>query len=96
MTRRAAQEALKSLMSDISERCYYAGWMFGTEFVLWQALVEGPRTWGHGTITEEDIATLNDLAQRTGGWIAWDESTEETFLPMPKWLELYSAHREAT
>ena len=83
-------------MSDISERCYYAGWMAGTEFVLWKTVVEGPQVWGHGTITEEDIATLHHLAQTTGGWIAWDENTEETFLPMPQWLQLYSAHNENT
>lgn len=85
------QKQLKHLMSEISERCYHAGWLERTEFVLWKAVVEGPINWGQGRVDEADIAALKRLADRTDGWIAWDESLEEMFVPMEQWLQIYSA-----
>lgn len=86
-----AAEQLRDLMSDISERCWYAGWLEGTEFVLWGAVTGGARTWGHGTITEEDIARLEALSEIAGGWIAWnDDRDEEECVPMEEWLDRYA------
>ncbi|MDQ6722001.1 MAG: hypothetical protein M3003_14560 [Candidatus Dormibacteraeota bacterium] len=63
--------SLAQLMSDISERCYYAGWEHGTEQVLWAALRDGPRQWGVDAIRAEDLSLLEQLSEQSGGWIAY-------------------------
>ncbi len=35
-----SQRRLRDLMSSISERCYSAGWMDGTDFRLWQFVAD--------------------------------------------------------
>lgn len=82
-------EQLMNLMSEISERCWNAGWLMHTEFVLWKAVQEGPIHWGHGTITAEDIARLKQLADLTDGWIVWDDTDGKVFISMEQWLNIY-------
>ena len=76
-------------MSAISERCWHAEWLDGTEFVLWKAVTGGPLRWGQGEVSAEDIALLRRLSEAAGGWIVWDDERGETFLPMSEWLQLY-------
>lgn len=82
---------LARLMSDISERCYSAGWMHGTEEVLWCAVQEGPLRWGHGDVTAQDIAMLKALSTAAGGWVVWDVTTRGTSVPMAEWLNSHGA-----
>lgn len=44
----AAATLLARLMSDISEDCWCAGWMSGTEFALWKAVQTGDGIVGIG------------------------------------------------
>jgi hypothetical protein len=80
---------LKALMSDISERCWCAGWLVDTEYVLWDAVINGPiQRWGQDEITEEDTAALKVLSDEIGGWIGWkDEKMEPSYVPMSEWLK---------
>ena len=95
MNARIAQKLLAEKMSDISERCWYAGWLFGTEYILWQAVLEGPQRWGHSTITDEDIATLKALAKEAGGWIMFNDlgPEDELFVPQDRWEQIYANWR---
>lgn len=89
----AVAKELMIYMSDLSEEAYYAGWMLNLEYDLWQAVVDGPRSYGHMIIDEKHIAKLKDLSNRCGGWIVFgeptDNVTEETFVPMQQWLQMY-------
>jgi hypothetical protein len=76
--------ALYELMSDISEECWCAGWMSGTEYRLWQ-LVEGDpdRSWGMEKVSHGNIQLLKDLRDRSKGWWKWDENPE--FIGLDQW-----------
>lgn len=85
------QKHLADTMSDISERCYYAGWMLHLEYVLWNAIETGPRPYGHGEITEADIKLLTSLAELTGCWIMFHDEFDEMAIDLPSWRAVYQA-----
>jgi hypothetical protein len=82
--------ALATLMSAISERCYAASWKHGTEFVLWDAVRNGPRDWGRDRITAEDLERLSDLSRATGGWITNSFDSPARFVTATEFAELAS------
>ena len=84
---------LADYMAELSESAYYAGWMQGLEFELWKAVVEGPMCYGHLEITAKHISTLRRLSDACGGWIYFDDETEETFVSLEDWRRQYSEHR---
>lgn len=67
-----AARALELAMSEISERCYCAGWMSGLEVSLWE-MVHHPDQRGYGMCTKEDVDTelLGALSDAAGGWVTW-------------------------
>lgn len=81
---------LAELMSGLSEEAYCAGWMHGLEFELWEAVINGPREYGRLQITLDHIAQLRRLSSAAGGWIAFDETEEESLLPMDEWKLRFS------
>jgi len=86
----ALRWALYSRMSDISEACWAAGWMQGTEYALWRAVTTGePQTWGAGIIEQEDIDALRELAELAGGWWRRVEHKPE-FVPLAEWRAHYA------
>jgi hypothetical protein len=87
-------QALTDYMSELSESAYYAGWMSGLEFELWRAVVDGPRRYGVLDITAEHIAELRRLSKACGGWIYFDDETEETFASLDDWRRRYAEHSE--
>lgn len=80
---------LMNYMSDLSEEAYHAGWMMNLEYDLWQAVVDGPRSYGQMIIEKECIEKLKELSHRCGGWIVFDDEKEETFVPSEQWLKIY-------
>ena len=86
----AASKTLTDYMSELSEEAYFASWMDGLEFALWRAVLEGPRQYGRLDITPEHIVRLRELSDSCGGWIYFDESTEQTFIPASNWDKMYS------
>jgi len=84
------QRALADCMSALSERAYYAGWMAGLEYALWQ-LVRGERTdYGHLTFSAEDARNLRHLSEACNGWIVFDDAREEAWVPLSEWESRFS------
>ncbi|PZR38946.1 MAG: hypothetical protein DI538_08220 [Azospira oryzae] len=79
------ERRLAELMSDISARCYGAGWMSGLEYVLWDAVVCGPRNYGQGEITGDDLNRLIQVSDKTNSWILFDHELEEVSIPLDEW-----------
>lgn len=79
------ERQLAEFMSELSERCYSAGWMEDLEYVLWDAVVSGPRDYGHGTITRDDINKLVQTSDKVNSWILFDNELEEISVPLDKW-----------
>jgi len=72
-------------MSDLSEECYCAGWMSGSEDVIPElcrrALATGvSQHWGHGEVTPETARKLTELAERAGAW-ADLHPQDDTYVP---------------
>jgi hypothetical protein len=75
-------ELLKRLgdtMSDVSQRCYCAGWMGDTtpaiERLCRAALrTNQPQPWGYEELSVAEAAKLWELAEQIGGWAEpdWD------------------------
>jgi hypothetical protein len=86
------QRALVDLMSDISERCYCAGWLGGLEYILWHMLTDpaASREFGMGVVEDEEIADLRAISEEIGGWICWQHHAPcgERFVPMAEWLKM--------
>jgi len=81
---------LAKYMSEISERCYCAGWMMGLEYTLWYAMLrEAPFHYGQGQISERDLEALKWLSDMAGGWIVWDDTHGETFISLEEWKERF-------
>jgi hypothetical protein len=85
-----AQRRLADFMSELSEEAYYAGWMFELEYALWQAVLDGRSEYGRLELTEEHRTRLQQLSDGCGGWIVYDERTEETWLALAEWVERFA------
>lgn len=83
------QLLLEECMSDISERCHSAGWMQDLEYVLWDAILNGPRKYGHHVITQTDIEKLKELSKDANAWIIYDEEEEETAIDLLEWKQKF-------
>lgn len=87
MSPEAAQ--LAQYMSDLSEEAYCAGWMQDLEYDLWTAVVRGSRPYGRLQISDEQIAHLGRLSAECSGWIYFDDTTGETWIPLNRWRSKY-------
>ncbi len=77
--------ALRDAMSDLSERCYCAGWLIGCEVTLWKAWERAPFKWGMGTVETADAEELRGLHERAGGWWSAAEQYPPLFVPTDAW-----------
>ena len=92
------QRDLRDLMSDASERMWFAGWFDETEYRLW-AFMSNPDDdgqWGRETIPVSLRFELRELSQRIGGWIYYHsggtlEEWGERFITTAEWLPMFSA-----
>jgi hypothetical protein len=82
--------ALATYMSDLSEEFWCAGWMRDLEFMLWSA-IEGKEGDASLTLTRRQLATLKSLSNACKGWIVFRRDTQETFVSMPEWMQLFAA-----
>lgn len=82
-----AAERLRSLMSDLSEDCYCAGWLSGCEHELWGFMTNGPGEWGLSFVSQRDADELRHLSDKAGGWWTWSDAlVGNAFVPMAEWL----------
>lgn len=86
--------ALNSLMSEISEDHYCAGWLGGLEYDLWKIVQGGNREFGFGDIAESRVTELKRLSEKAGGWWYYDEENGETFIPMDAWIAMFSREKQ--
>ena len=86
----ADQKILANFMSEISERCFSAGWMKDLEYVLWDALTTGPRKYGQDAISQNDITKLKSYCINADGWIIFDDNLEETGLSINEWSHRFN------
>jgi len=89
-----AAKTLMKYMLDISEKAYHTGWVDHLEYVLWYAVVNGPMAYGHYQITEEDISTLRKLSYSCEGWIYFNESIGESWVPINEWQDIFTKNVE--
>jgi hypothetical protein len=82
--------ALATYMSDLSEEFWCAGWMRDLEFMLW-SVIEGGEADASLTLTRDQLATLKSLSNACKGWIVFRRDTQETFVSMPEWMQLFAA-----
>ncbi len=86
------QTQLYDFMSELSERCYFAGWVDGTEFRLWEFMTDPQDNgdWGHSSIPNDARQELKRLSERVGGWTYFGDDGP-TFEPATKWLRTFAA-----
>lgn len=89
-----AQRRLAEFMSEVSEEAYYAGWMVGLEYALWEALLEGRSKYGRLELTDEHRRRLRQLSDECGGWIVFDERVDETWVPISEWQRRFAVWQQ--
>ena len=81
----AEMRELYETMSDISEDCYYAGWMHGLEYAIWGALQDGDRRYGVGEMDAGQLEKVRQLSASLNGWIIWFDDDDDASLPVDEW-----------
>ena len=89
-----AQAELERYMSDLSEEAYCAGWMQGLEYALWEVVLGELGEYGRLVLSQEHRMRLRNLSQACGGWIVFDDESEETWIPTAEWEQRFSAWRK--
>jgi len=84
------QLSLAEYMSELSEETYYAGWMEGIEYLLWQVALGEFSDYGHATFTTEHANRLRHLSEACGGWIIFDDEREEVWISDAEWKRRFS------
>ena len=81
-------------MSDLSEEAYCAGWMQGLEYALWEVVVGERGEYGRLVMSLEHRTRLRALSVACGGWIVFDDETEETWIATAEWEQRFLAWRQ--
>ena len=93
-----ARIELLSLMAELSERIWCAGWLTGLERKLWSLVRDDEHAADlDQTGYEDKIARLGQLSYRAGGWWVWDDDLphggpgahHRRFVGIEEWLEMY-------
>lgn len=85
------QQRLASFMSELSEEGWSAAWMEGLEFALWEAVAGSRKTFGRLEFSSKHIQQLRSLSEACGGWIIFDDESEETWVPADEWKRRFAA-----
>lgn len=95
------EQRLASLMSDISEECWYAGWLSGLEYELWSLIVNGvPDEYAPGTglsfgqcaksEIEGMVKEIELLARSINRWIIYSDGEPELrSISLDEWEQVY-------
>ena len=84
-----SQLELHDLMSSMSEQAWSSGWMRGLEYELWRAVQSPAYKVGRLQLSPTQCDRLRQLSEKCGGWIAFDDQHEESFVPRAQWLTRY-------
>lgn len=90
-----ARQELYELMSEHSELACSAGWMAGTEHMVWKALGEaGDSVFGAWNFTIAEKMKMADLAcAGGGGWWWWPDSSGCQWVAFQRFMEVERASR---
>ena len=92
------EHRLRDLISEISERCWYAGWETTTEFDVWRLATEGGR-WGRSSSTElaDELDVIRSFAEEIDRWIVSRtpeiHDSDHEAIVLADWLTRYAAWR---
>lgn len=86
LTRDEAIQMMGDIMSEISERCYCAGWMDGTEEVVPQLVAEALSTgqdqgWCMNELRLHEAKHLKALNDYLGHWVDFNMGDGPTYIP---------------
>lgn len=92
--------ALATVMREVSQDWYAAGWLMGLEHELWTEVL----AWRDGTSqaarpeAHEDVVgavrALSVLAEEVDGWFTWDDDAgHEAFVRAEEWERRYQPGR---
>ena len=83
------QKELALAMSEISEKCYCAGWLKNLEYVLWHAVENGERKFGQDSIARSEIDKMKQLSTVTNCWVYINNNEAETAILLDEWKILH-------
>lgn len=89
--------ALRDHMRSISEKMEFAGWLHGTEWVLWRCLLDWRSTGRavrnpyaeHPREVTHLMPRLDELQRLAAGWVWWLDGY--VFVPEDRWVRLVEA-----
>jgi len=87
-----AARFMESVISDISETTWCAGWCTGVEYAVWHYLQVGTQAGSWLDVTAEQADDLRALSQMAGGWVAWEGegmASGPRFVPLAEWARRY-------
>jgi hypothetical protein len=80
---------LSTIMSDISQEYYCAGWLGGLEYYLWDAITNGVTETFR--LADERKKALLTLSKKCKGWVVYnDKSYNREFVSLKRWNQLFS------
>jgi len=85
---------LDNLMSALSQKCWYASWLKGSEYPLWEFAndARAVHRWGAGVVSQSEAARLKELSKMAGGWIIWERGQDmPRLVPLKEWLGVYAS-----
>ena len=89
-----AQLDLYDRMSEISEDCFCASWIYDNEYNIWDAIVNGDASPAAKWMSPRLLTRCQLLSLEIGGWIYWADGPQ--FAPMAQWLAKVDAKRKLT
>ena len=106
---RAEERELTAKISELSERCLYAGWLGECEYEVWDMAVHGIRpnphnpqfAWGHCGEAElvPMVEAIASFARSIGRWVVWDDEIPADMavraVPLAEWEEMFNAWKAA-
>jgi hypothetical protein len=62
---------------------------------LWEAVLRERGSYGQLAFEDAQVGRLRDLSATCGGWIVFDELSEETWIPIQDWTTPFAAWKAA-
>lgn len=69
--------------------------MEGLEYALWEAVLNLRKDYGRLVLTSEHVNRLQELSRACGGWIVFDDTKEQTWLPATAWDSRFTTWRNS-
>lgn len=84
---------LTTLMSDLSEEHWCAGWLTGNEHYLWECIQHPESQYGMYPLNAETMADLRMWSEQIGGWVCWEGEPryDTVFISLDEWEPRHAA-----